>query len=703
MSELVNYSDDYNVAFITIENPPVNALSPGVPEGIEEGLRQALADDSIRAVVIIGGGRTFVAGADIRELEKVARGDHARSPKLKELLVEIEDSPKPVIAAIHGNALGGGLELAMACHYRIASPGTKVGQPEVKLGIIPGAAGTQRLPRLVGLAKAAEMCAVGDPISVDDAHALGLIDAIVEGDLKEGAIQFAGDVVQKTPPKTRERQDKLVPQTGQADQLADLRKRFESRKEMVPAPVAAIDAVEITATTTFEAGCQREGELFEACIRSPAAQALMHVFFGEREVAKIPDMPITTPVHDIKRVAVLGAGTMGSGIATAYAAANLPVLLQDEEPAGLERGLAAVAHNLGRMATRRGWSPEELKRRVNLVQATRDFAGFDAVDLIVEAVFEGMQLKKEVFAKLDGIARKGCILATNTSTLSVDEIASATSRPSWVVGHHFFSPAHVMRLLEIVRGKETAGDVLATSMALAKKLGKVGVMVGNCRGFVGNRMYGPYQREAQFLVEEGATPEQVDRVMEAFGMAMGPLAVGDLSGLDVGWRVRKESAHLVPQGWRQPVISDRLCEMGRFGQKTGRGWYLYEKENRQRKTDPELPALLDTVARENGIARRAVGDEEIRDRLLLALIVEGARILEEGFALRPVDIDIIYVYGYGFPAYQGGPMFYADRWGLDKVCRQADELAASEGPWWRPPGLLVELAEKGGTFRGWKR
>jgi 3-hydroxyacyl-CoA dehydrogenase len=355
------------------------------------------------------------------------------------------------------------------------------------------------------------------------------------------------------------------------------------------------------------------------------------------------------------------------------------------------------------MATRRGWSPEELKRRVNLVQATRDFAGFDAVDLIVEAVFEGMQLKKEVFAKLDGIARKGCILATNTSTLSVDEIASATSRPSWVVGHHFFSPAHVMRLLEIVRGKETAGDVLATSMALAKKLGKVGVMVGNCRGFVGNRMYGPYQREAQFLVEEGATPEQVDRVMEAFGMAMGPLAVGDLSGLDVGWRVRKESAHLVPQGWRQPVISDRLCEMGRFGQKTGRGWYLYEKENRQRKTDPELPALLDTVARENGIARRAVGDEEIRDRLLLALIVEGARILEEGFALRPVDIDIIYVYGYGFPAYQGGPMFYADRWGLDKVCRQADELAASEGPWWRPPGLLVELAEKGGTFRGWKR
>ncbi len=531
MSELVSYRVDENVAIITINNPPVNALSPGVPEGIAEGIEKGEADSAVDAIVIVGGGRTFIAGADIRQLEKLARGETRGGPRLKELLVHIERSAKPVIAAIHGTALGGGLELAMACHYRVAQKGSQVGQPEVKLGIIPGADGTQRLPRLVGLAKGAEMCAIGDPISASEAESLGLVDRMVTGPIEEVGIAFAREVVssKKDLPRTADRREKLALTSAAADSIAKLRQKVSRLKEPGPA-LRAIAAVEAAGTMSFEAGSAREAELFEESIRSDAAQGLMHVFFGQREVAKIPDLPGDTPTLPVKSVAILGAGTMGTGIATSYAASGFSVLWQDESAEAIERSMKTARSNLERMATRAGWSADELAKRQSALQSTKEFAGFDQVDLVIEAVFENLELKKKIFAELSARTKPGSILASNTSTLDIDAMASATSRPEWVVGHHFFSPAHVMKLVEIVRGAKTRPDVLMTSMQLAKKLSKVGVMVGNKRGFVGNRMYGPYQREAQFLVEEGAAPEQVDRVMEAFGMAMGPLAVGDLAG-----------------------------------------------------------------------------------------------------------------------------------------------------------------------------
>jgi 3-hydroxyacyl-CoA dehydrogenase len=702
MSELVSYRVDENVAVITINNPPVNALSPGVPEGIAEGVEKGESDSAVDAIVIVGGGRTFIAGADIRQLEKLARGETNRSPRLKELLVHIERSDKPVIAAIHGTALGGGLELAMGCHYRIAQKGSQVGQPEVKLGIIPGADGTQRLPRLVGLAKAAEMCAVGDPISASEAESLGLVDRVVSGPIEEEGIAFAREVVKsnKSLPRTADRREKLTITPGAAESIAKLRQKVSRFKEPGPA-LRAIAAVEAAGTMSFEAGSQREAELFEESIRSDAAQGLMHVFFGQREVAKIPDLPADTPTIPVKSVAILGAGTMGTGIATSYAAAGFSVLWQDESVEAIERAIQTARSNLERIATRAGWPGAELEKKQSALQSTRDFAGFDQVDLVIEAVFENLDLKKKIFAELSARTKPGSILASNSSTLDIDAMARATSRPEWVVGHHFFSPAHVMKLVEVVRGAKTRPDVLTTSMHLAKKLGKVGVMVGNQRGFVGNRMYGPYQREAQFLVEEGATPEQVDRVMEAFGMAMGPLAVGDLAGLDVGYRVRQESAHLVPVGWRTPEISDRLAKMGRHGQKTGRGWYLYPAGSRERQIDPEVTAIIDEVARAGGISRRPVDDAAIEERIMLALIIEGIRVLEEGLAIRPVDIDIIYVLGYGFPSHRGGPMFYADKMGLEKIYRRAKELEKSQGPWWSPPQLLASLVGAKQTLGSW--
>ena len=602
----------------------------------------------------------------------------------------MEDSTKPLICAIHGTAFGGGLEVAMGAHYRVAVASAQVGQPEVKLGLIPGAAGTQRLPRLAGVAKAVEMCAFGEPVKAPSALEAGIVDRIVEGDLLAGAIAFAREVLAKgeVPRKPRDRNEKLG--DGAAIFAAAREQARKTRRGMM-APLAAIDAVEFATKLPFAEGVKKEAELFQKCLFSDQSKAMIHAFFGEREVAKIPFLPKDTPVREIRKAAVIGAGTMGGGIAMNYVNAGIPVILKETTQEALDRGVATIRKNYANSVKKGRFPQSVMDQRMALIRPQLTYDGFEEADIVAEAVFEGMALKKQVFAEIDKVAKPDAILASNTSTLDIDEIASATSRPHMVIGHHYFSPANVMRLIEIVRGKATSPEVIATSMALAKKLNKVGVLVGNCRGFVGNRMIHCYGREAQFLVEEGAAPEAVDKALYDFGMAMGPLAMGDLAGLDVGWRIRKEYKHLEDPNERHPLIADALCEMGRYGQKTGAGWYRYD-ENRNPSPDPEVTALVERLTKAAGIARRAIGAEEIVERTIYALVNEGAKILEEGFALRAVDIDIIYLTGYGFPVYRGGPMWYADTVGLKKVYDRVLEFN------WTPAPLLKQLAEQGKTF-----
>ena len=695
MTNLVSVSKDNDVAVITIDNPPVNALSPGVPEGIATAIDAVNSDPAVKAAVVIGAGRTFVAGADIKEFGKMTSGGPRRS--LLPLLLHIEDSAKPVVMAIHGTAFGGGLELAMAGHYRVASPTAQVGQPEVKLGIIPGAGGTQRLPRLVGVAKAVEMCAEGKPVSAREAAAHGLIDRLIDGDLLAGAVTFAREVFGKPAPKTRERTEKLGTAVENAAIFAVARDVAGKKQRGLKAPAAAIDAVEAATKLSFEEGCQLEAKLFTECLFSDQSKAFIHVFFGEREVAKIPDVPRETPVMPVNRVAVVGSGTMGGGIAMVFANAGIPVLLKDVDDAALNLGMGKIRKNYASSVQRGRFTQAFVDERLQLITPVLSYDAFSGVDMVVEAVFEGMALKKTVFADLDRACRAGAVLASNTSTLNIDEIAGATSRPEAVIGTHFFSPANVMRLLEIVRGKKSSKEVIATCMQLSKKLGKIGVLVGNCRGFVGNRMFGPYRREAQFLIEEGAEVEAVDQALVEFGNAMGPLATGDLAGLDVGLRIRKEYRHLEKPGIRQPFAEDRLCEMGRYGQKTVRGWYRYD-ENRRASVDPELSQLVRKWSADAGIPQRQISDAEIVDRCIYALVNEGARILQEGYALRAVDIDIIYLNGYGFPGYRGGPMWYADTVGLKKVYQRVCEFHQQHGELWEPAPLLQRLSEAGKTF-----
>ncbi len=699
MSDLVQVTKAGGVAVITINNPPVNALSPGVPEGISEAVAQIEKDGDVQAAVLIGGGRTFVAGADIKEFGKLTSGKKQRGAGLLPLLLQIEDCRKPIVMAIHGTAFGGGLELAMAGHYRVAAPGAQVGQPEVKLGIIPGAAGTQRLPRLVGVAKAVEMCANGDPVKTEEAFKFGLIDRIIEGDLLEGAARFALEIAGRPARKTRDIEGKLGTPEQNAPVFAAARETARKRQRGMMAPLAAIDAVEAATKLSFEEGCQEEQRLFIERLNSDQSKALIHVFFGEREVAKIPDVPKETPVIPVNSVAVVGAGTMGGGIAMVFANAGIPVLLKEEGQEALDQGLAKIRANYAGSVNRGRFTQQFVDERLKLIQPTLTYEGFEKVDMVVEAVFEGMALKKQIFAELDRLCKPGAILASNTSTLNVDEIASSTSRPEFVIGTHFFSPANVMRLLEIVRGKKSSKPVIATCMQLSRKLGKIGVLVGNCRSFVGNRMFHPYVRESVFLVEEGASVEAVDRALVEFGMAMGPLAVGDLAGLDVGWRIRKEYRHLEKPGIRQAFAGDRLCEMGRYGQKTRAGWYKYD-ENRRAIPDPEVSTLVRKWAAEAGIPQRQISANEIVDRCVYALVNEGARILEEGYALRSVDIDIIYLNGYGFPAYRGGPMWFADTVGLGKVYDRISEFHRQHGALWEPAPLLKQLAAQGKTFAG---
>jgi 3-hydroxyacyl-CoA dehydrogenase len=696
MSDLVQLTKDDGIAIITINNPPVNALSPGVPEGISEAIDQIQKDADVKAAVLIGGGRTFVAGADIKEFGKMTSGK-PRGAGLLPLLLKIEDSSKPVTVAIHGTAFGGGLELAMSGHYRVAVREALVGQPEVKLGIIPGAGGTQRLPRLAGVAKAVEMCAQGDPVKAEEALKFGIVDRLVEGDLRAGAVAFAREVAGKPGRKTRERSEKLGDPAENSLIFSTARETARKKQRGMMAPLAAIDAVEAATKLPFAEGCEREQKLFVECLFSDQSKSLIHVFFGEREVAKIPDIPKETPLIPVRSAAVVGAGTMGGGIAMVFANAGIPVFLKEVDQAALDRGLAIIRSNYANSVKRGRFSQQVADERLKLITPTLSYGDFSNVDMVIEAVFEGMALKKEVFKELDRVCKPGAILASNTSTLSIDEIASATSRPESVIGTHFFSPANVMRLLEIVRGKSSSKEVVATCMQLSKKLGKVGVLVGNCRGFVGNRMFGPYRREAQFLVEEGASIEAVDKALSDFGMAMGPLATGDLAGLDVGWRIRKEYRHLEKPGVRQPFAEDKLCELGRYGQKTGAGWYKYD-EQRRASADPEVAELVRKWVGEAGVPQHQISAEEITDRCLYALVNEGARILEEGYALRAVDIDIIYLNGYGFPAYRGGPMWYADTVGLKKVYERICEFHRLHGEIWEPAPLLKRLAEQGKTF-----
>jgi 3-hydroxyacyl-CoA dehydrogenase len=687
------------VALIRIDNPPVNALSQDVIDGIGAAIETAARDASIRAVVVMGAGRTFPAGADIKGLENIAWGGDSGAPDLHDLLERIEDLPKPVVMALHGTALGGGLEVAMAGHYRVAAPDGQMGLPETNLGIIPGAEGTQRLARLVGLEKAIEMCVSGKPIKAKDALAAGLVDRIIEGDLATGATAFAREMATRAShPKTRERSDKQPPADAVPAMIAAGKELARKTRRRIEAAVKVVDALEGAVTLPFAEGCRRERQIAIECVGSEQAKALIHAFFAERGVSRVPGVSKDTQAAPVGTVAIVGAGTMGGGIAMACANAGLQVRITDATQAGLDAGMATIRKNYDVSVKRGRFTPEIVEQRMSAIRPQIGYDGFGEADLIIEAVFENLALKKDIMGALDRVARPACVIATNTSTLDIDAIAAATSRPSSVVGLHFFSPANVMRLVEIVRGKATSPETLATAMAVAKRLGKVGVVVGNCEGFVGNRMMFPYMYECQFLVEDGATPEQVDRALTEFGMAMGMFAVDDMAGLDVAWRVRQELKQFSKAGDRRPLVADTLCEMGRFGQKTGKGWYTYG-DDRKPVPDPDVLALIEQASAQAGIRRRTFTSEEIIERTIYALINEGARVLDEGFASRAADIDVVYTNGYGFPAWRGGPMFYADRVGLGKVYERISAFHRELGQRWKPASLLARLAREGTTFK----
>ncbi|HTM04132.1 MAG TPA: 3-hydroxyacyl-CoA dehydrogenase NAD-binding domain-containing protein [Vicinamibacterales bacterium] len=700
-----------DLAFVIIDNPPVNALSAGVPEAIADGIARAAADPGVRAVIFMAAGRTFIAGADIHELERAAWDPSASLPEMHDILRSIEDTPKPVIMAIHGTALGGGVELAMAAHYRVATREARLGQPEVNLGIIPGAEGTQRLPRLVGVEKAIEMCVTGKPITAPDALAAGLIDRVIDGDLREGAAAFAREVIasaatsdRQMSPRTRDRNDRLGTPAANAPLLAAGRAMAQKTRPHQPAALAAVDAIEAATTLPFDEGCARERELFfTRCVRTDACRALVHAFVAERAVSRVPDLPADAPVTAIATVAIIGAGTMGAGIAMACANAGLEVTVTDVAKERLQAGLATVRKNYESSIKRGRLTPQQVDERIGRIRTAAGYDACESADLVIEAVFESMDLKKEVFAALDHFAKPGAILATNTSTLDIDEIAGVTQRPESVVGLHFFSPAHVMRLVEIVRGAATSAGVLATGLALAKRLGKVGVVVRNGVGFVGNRIMFPYMYEAQFLAEEGATPEQIDRVLTGWGMAMGIFAVDDLGGLDVAWRCRRELHQFDDPELRQPLVADTLVAMKRLGQKTGKGWYRYEAGDRTPIADPEVTAIIERTATGAAIRRAPKSDRDILERCLFAMINEGARVLDEGIASRAADIDVIYLTGYGFPAYRGGPMFYADTVGLRHVYERVTAFHREHGKRWVPAPLLERLAREGSSFREYDR
>jgi 3-hydroxyacyl-CoA dehydrogenase len=677
-----------SVAVVTIDNPPVNALSQAVRKELLQAFRAFANDSGVTGIVLIGAGRDFVAGADIREMDGTPL-----EPSLPEVIRAMEACPQPIVAAIGGNALGGGFELALACDRRIATAGATVGLPEVKLGIIPGAGGTQRLPRLVGIAKAIGLIAAGRRVAAKEAAALGLVDRVVEGDLLAAAKGEAA------PAAKRRLSETAVPAADDAEVEKAAGEALRSARG-VPAVGKAVAMVRLAATTAIDEGLKVERATFMALRDSAEAKALRHLFFAERNAQKVPGLA-GAKARRIERVAVIGGGTMGSGIAVALADAGLAVALVERDAAALEAGRKRIGGTYDRVVAGGRLSRAAADERMGRIALGTEWAAIGDVDLVIEAVFEDMAVKVEVFRRLDELARSGAVLATNTSYLDVDRIAQATRRPQDVVGMHFFSPANVMRLLEIVRGAATAPDVLATGFALARKLGKVAVVAGICEGFIGNRIFSAYRHQAECLLEEGAYPEDVDRALEAYGFAMGPFAVFDLAGLDIAWTTRKRRAATRDPRERYLEAGDRLCEMGRFGRKTGRGWYLYPEGAKKPVPDPEVRALIEAESARKGIARRAIGDDEIQRRVLAAIVNEAAKILAEGIAQRASDIDLVYANGYGFPAFRGGPLFAADARGLTTVLADVEAMHRMTGFGSEPAALLVELAKAGGSFSAW--
>ena len=693
----VTFERHDDVALLRLNNPPVNGLSFAMRAALGARVAEALADDAVAAIVIAGADRMFCGGADIREFSAPPPPGAASLPAV---LDEIEASPKPVVAAIHGVAAGGGMEVALACHVRLAAPGTRLGLPEVTLGILPGAGGTQRMPRLIGVEQALDVIVGGKLHPVDQALALGFVDERVEGDLVETAIARARQLAADGSPLRRasELEEHLEAARGRPEIFDDFRKKMAKRARGFDAPYACVDCVETTLTMPYAAALKNERAVFNRLRESDQSAAQRHAFFAERAVAKIPDVPKDTPVRPIAAVGVVGCGTMGGGIAMSIANAGLPVSILESSREALDRGMAIIRKNYAATVAKGRLSQAEMDARLARIAPTVDDADLGAADVVIEAVFEELPLKKEVFARLDRVCKPDAILATNTSTLDVDEIAAATSRPEQVVGTHFFSPANVMKLMENVRGARTSPETIATVMKLSKKLGKVGVLVGVCDGFVGNRMLYAYRRQADFLLEEGALPAQIDKVIYDFGLPMGPYQMADLAGLDVSWRVRKAQAPTRPAHLRYSPIADRICARGRFGQKTGAGWYRYEEGSRVPVPDPAIHELITGVSAELGITRRTIEDDEIVPRCLYPLVNEGAKILEEGLALRASDVDVIWMHGYGFPRYRGGPMFWADLVGLRTIYDTMSRLYDEHGEWLAPAPLLKRLAEAGKGF-----
>ena len=695
MSEATAYSIRDGIAVIVMNNPPVNGLGSVLRPGIVEGMNKAAADPAVKALVIIGSAKAFSGGADIREFNTPKS---SMSPTLPEINDAQDAFAKPMVAAIGGFALGGGLELALGCHYRVAAPKTLLGLPEVKLGILPGSGGTQRLPRVVGAAEGIRMMTKGDPVPAEKGLQLGLVDEIVPGDLLEGAIAFAKKLVAEGKGPKRIRDLKVKVEGDPKAFFEAARAEVAKASRGFPAPLEIVACVEAAVNLPFDEGRKEERKRFAGLVEGNESKALRHMFFAERQTTKIPDVPEDTPKRKIETAAVIGAGTMGGGITMCLVNVGIPVTIIEMKQEALDRGLATIRKNYASTVSKGRLKQEEMDKRMALITPALELSAGKDADIVIEAVFERMDVKQEIFGKLDAVMKPGAILASNTSTLDVDAIAAATKRPQDVIGTHFFSPANVMRLLEVVRGKATGKDVLATTMALGKRIKKVPVVSGVCDGFIGNRMIEKYGQQSLFLIDEGCSPQQVDAAAQKWGLAMGPLAMGDMAGLDIGWEIRKRR-YIERPNFVYSRVGDKIAELGRYGQKTSKGWYLYEAGSRKPVPDPAVDKIIADYRKEKGIQARQISDEEIVERLIYALVNEAAYILEEGIALRASDIDMVYLTGYGFPAYRGGPMFYADTVGLPKVLASMQKFQQGYmGEVWKPAPLLVKLANEGRKF-----
>ena len=693
-TQAIKYEIIENIGIITGVNPPVNALSYNVRKGLVEALKLFLKNDNIKGIILCGEGRTFFAGADISEF-----GKPMQSPNLNEVILEYENSNKPIVAALHGSPLGGGLELAMGCNYRVALSSTKLGLPEVKLGIIPGAGGTQRLPRLAGVEKALSMITSGIPIDAKNALESGIIEEVFEDKLIEKALNF---IKSKLTLDIHPVASKLTEKVSNVknDIFINFSNKTEKKHRGRKSPLCAIEAIKATTNLSFTDGLEKERELFKVCHDSKESSSLIHMFFSERKALKIPDIPKDTQILPINSAAVIGCGTMGGGIAMNFANVGIPVTVIENSQDSLDKGMNIIEKNYSNTVSKGRMTQNEFKKRMSLISGSSKLESISNADVVVEAVFEEMNLKKEMFSKIDALAKENSILATNTSTLDIDQIAESTSRPQFVIGTHFFSPANVMKLLEIVRGKHTSKEVIASTMKLAKNIKKVPVLAGNCDGFIGNRMFHEYVRQAHALAEEGAKVADIDRVIYDFGWAMGPFAVNDLAGNDVGWRIRKRHKQ---EGKYDNLrytstVADQLFELGRYGQKTNRGFYIYDQQTREKKIDPEVDMMFEKVAKEKGISRRQIDDKEILSRLSWALLNTGCMILEEGYALRASDIDVTYAYGYGYPHWRGGPMKYAEDYGLEKVLEEIKNYRTKNPDMWPKCNYLEQLVKEKKNF-----